>query len=225
LAENSPQQRIAGFLRKFVQDDLRPSYLIIAAMVLIGAVINLSLSHGWTVWPFVGAIGIMTYMNEAADRNGQGIPPFRVYAVFFGALLVWLIAIIILSALNPLIILLGIAVILYRAGQAHLQQRQRDQLVATRRLEGRCIHCGELYDPNVVLCESCGEEPNPDVALLTRVAEVYRTPQQMARARAMLTKAQSGSSASAKEAALLVRRRSSKKTADIGSSSKSSKHK
>lgn len=221
LSEKPPPPRIVQALRDFVQRDLRPSYFIIAGIVVIGAVINLTLAHGWTVWPFVGAIGMLTYINEAADRSGQGIPPFRVYAFFVGAVLVWLVGVILLSAINPLVILLGIVLILYRAGQAYLQQRQRDQLIATRRKEGRCIHCGELCESNAVFCENCGQEPNPDASLLDRVAAVYRSPQQMARARATLTRAVVGTSASKKEAALLARRRTGKKSVDLGGRSKS----
>ncbi len=182
-------------------------------MIVAGALINIIVAHGWTVWPFVGAFGLLTYINEAAARNGQGIPPFQVYAFFFGAVGVWVLMVFLLSTINPVIVILGIIAVGYRAAQAFIRQRERDRLIAARRAEGRCVHCGESFDPNVLLCESCGEEPNPDEAMLKRIAQIYRTPQEMARTRAALGRA--ANNASAKEAALLARHRSGKATAPV----------
>ncbi|MGD0463574.1 MAG: hypothetical protein ABSB74_13900 [Tepidisphaeraceae bacterium] len=203
--------RIAGAVREYARLDLRASHIIVAAMIVAGALTNIIVAHGWTVWPFVGAFGILTYINEAADRNGQGIPPFQVYAFFFGAVALWILMVIFLSTINPVVVILGIIAMGYRAGQAFIRQRERDRLIAARRANGLCIHRGESFDPNVLLCESCGEEPNPDEALLKRVAQIYRSPEEMARTRATLSRA--ATNASAKEAALLARHRSGKATA------------
>jgi hypothetical protein len=211
MAAASVKTRLAGVLRDYARVDLRASHIIVVAMILAGVLINLFVARGWTVWPFVGAFGILTYINEAADRSGQGIPPFQVYAFFIGAVAVWILAVLVLSTINPVILILGVLAVGYRAGQAFIRQRERERVIAARRAEGRCIHCGELFNPNVLLCESCGEEPNPDEALLKRVAQIYRSPQDMARTRATLSRA--ATSASTKEAALLARHRSGKTTA------------
>ena|GEM_PF-1311718 len=205
--------RIGSVLREYARLDLRASHIIVAAMIVAGAVTNIIVAHGWTVWPFVGAFGILTYINEAADRNGLGIPPLQVYAFFFGAVGVWILMVVLLSTINPVIVILGLIAVAYRAAQALIRQRERDRLIAARRADGRCIHCGESFDPNVLLCESCGEEPNPDEAMLKRIAQIYRTPEEMARTRAALSRA--ATNASMKEAALLARHRSGKATAPV----------
>jgi hypothetical protein len=162
-------------------------------------------ANGWAIWPFVLAASILTLINEAADRNGQGVPPFKVYAFFGGVVIVWIVLLAILSTLNPLIWLVGIAAISYRFIQAYLQQRERKRLIQKRTEEGRCLHCGEIYEPNTLLCETCGEEPNPDAAMLQRVAYVYRSPESIARTRKVLTRESRNISASAREAALIAR--------------------
>ena len=213
--------------RDYVRTDLRPSHLIIGAIIIVGAIINLIFARGWTIWPFVAAFGFLTYINEAADRNGQGIPPFQVYAFLIGGVTAWIVLVLFLSSINPLILIVGFMAVGYRGAQAYLRQRERNLLIASRRAEGLCLHCGAVNNPDAPFCESCGEEPNPDNALLRRVAEIYRTPQDMARARATLTRGNVGSSASAKEKALLSRHRTGKhsprselpKAAKLGGSS------
>jgi hypothetical protein len=205
---------VAGAFREFARSEFRPSHLVIGGIVVLGAAINLIFARGWTIWPFVAAFGILTYINEAADRNGQGIPPFQVYAFLIGTVGVWIVLVFFLSSINPLILVLGLLAVGYRGTQAFLNKRERDRLIAYRRTEGLCLHCGAVNNPGAPFCESCGEEPNPDDALLRRVAEIYRTPQDMARARATLSRATAGagSSASAKEKALLARHRTGKQS-------------
>ncbi|HEY1922834.1 MAG TPA: hypothetical protein VGG44_08705 [Tepidisphaeraceae bacterium] len=198
-------------MHEYARVDLRASHIIVVTMVIAGAVINLVVAHGWTVWPFVGAFGVLTYINEAADRNGQGIPPFQVYAFFFGVVAIWVLMVLVLSSLNPVIVILGVIAVGYRAGQAFMRQRERDKLIAFRQADGRCIHCGEAFNSESILCDSCGEEPNPDEALLKRVAQIYRSPEEMARTRATLSR--KSTNASSKENALLGRRRAGKTTA------------
>jgi hypothetical protein len=206
------RNRLSQAAREFWRLDLRLSHLILAISILIGALINLFFAHGWTVWPAVLAFGILTYMNEAVSRNGQGIPPYHVYAFFFGAIAAWFAAVLVLSRLNPLILILGLGVILYRIIEALLKQRERDRLIATRRMAGLCLHCGEPYDPNAVFCENCGEEPNPDEAILKRVAQIYRSTEQVRNARAALARTATPTTASSKEQLLLARHRTGKVT-------------
>lgn len=174
--------RIAHLFREYIVLESRPSHLIIGGMIVVGAIINCFFAHGWTVWPFVLAFGMLTYINEAVDRNGQGIPPIQVYGFFVAVGLVWIVLILLMWSINPLIMILGVGVILYRVVEAFMRQRERERLIATRIAEGVCLHCGEVYDPNASVCPSCWEEPNPDVALLRRVALICRSPQEMARA-------------------------------------------
>jgi hypothetical protein len=228
------KSRIEHLLREYFVLEGRPSHLIVLGMILAGALINLFIPRGWTVWPFVLAFGILTYINEASSRNGQGVPPFQVYSLFVGIAAAWVVAILILWSINPLILLVGIAVVLYRVIEAFMRQRERDRLIAHRRAQGLCVHCGEVYDPHAVLCESCGEEPNPDAAVLRRVAQICHSPQDVARARSVLTRSVGTATASSKEQALLARHHGKKaapaaqglpKAAKLGPSSSSKRRK
>jgi hypothetical protein len=205
------KQRLIAAFRDFVRLDMRPSHLIIGGMILVGAIVNILLPHGWTVWPVVLAFGVLTIINEAVDRNGQGIPPVQVYGFFIGIGIAWLVLVMLMWAINPIFLFLGVAIVLYRGIEAYLKQRERERLINFRRERGVCLHCGEVYDPNSVLCESCGEEPNPDVAVLKRVAQICRSPQDVTRARAVLSRATGSSSAASKEKALIARRHGEKK--------------
>jgi len=199
------QSRLAIALHEFVRQDLRPSHLILAAMIVVGALVNLLFAHGWTVWPLVLAFGILTIINEAADRNGQGIPPFQVYAFFLGAGAAWIVLVLFLCTIHPIVLIVGMAAIIYRIAEALLKQRERNRLIAYRRAQGVCLHCGEVYDPNAVFCDSCGEEPNPEAAILKRVAQIYRSSEDMARARAVLGRRVIAGTPAAKEQALIAR--------------------
>jgi hypothetical protein len=154
---------------------------------------------------------MLTIINEAVERNGQGIPPFQVYALFIGIGIAWMVAIMFLSWIHPIFLILGIGVVVYRGVEAYMKQREREQLISFRRERGVCLHCGEVYDPNSVLCESCGEEPNPDGAILKRVAQICRSPQDVAQARSTLSRTTGSNSASAKEKALMARHHGEKK--------------
>ena len=204
--------RLIDAAREFVRLDLRLSHIILGVAIVVGALINLLLPHGWTVWPAILAFGILTYMNEAVSRNGQGFPPYLVYAFFIAAVVAWFLMVLILSTLNPLILILGIGAILYRIVEAFLRQRERDRLIATRRADGVCLHCGQPYDPNAVFCDNCGEEPNPDDAILKRVAQIYRSDDQVQHARAVLGSTAAPTTVSSKEQALLARHRTGKVT-------------
>jgi hypothetical protein len=205
--------RIGHLFREYIVLESRPSHLIIGGMIVVGAIINCFFAHGWTVWPFVLAFGMLTYINEAVDRNGQGIPPIQVYGFFVAVGLVWIVLILLMWSINPLIMILGVGVILYRVVEAFMRQRERERLIATRIAEGVCLHCGEVYDPNASVCPSCWEEPNPDVALLRRVALICRSPQEMARARSVLGRAKAPAGSAASKEAALVARHHGKKTA------------
>lgn len=181
MGQNAIKARLMEAFRQFASLDLRISHLAIGVTIILGALINLFLPHGWTVWPAILAFGILTYMNEAVSRNCQGFPPYHVYAFFIGAIAAWTLIVLVLSAVNPVILILGIGAILFRIIEAVLRQREREKLIATRRLQGVCLHCGGPYDANVVFCENCGEEPNPDEAILKRVAQIYRSNEQIER--------------------------------------------
>ena len=203
------QQDAAGALRDFRDKDLRYSYLIIAAMVVVGMIVNwvFAHSHGWTVWPFVLAAGILLYVHEAAERNGTGVPPMHVYGLFGGAMALWVIIMVVLSVTNPLILLLGIAWIGYICGKKYLEQREKDRLIEQRRAEGCCIHCGaKIEDVNLGFCTECGQEPNPTEIQLSRIASTIASANRGGHARSVLTQRTAAADASAKERALLASR-------------------
>jgi hypothetical protein len=194
-------------LREYVRTDLRWSYLAIFGMILGGAVINLAMPHGWTVWPFVMAAGMMMLIHEAAERNLTGVPPFHVYALFFSALACWFVLLAILSLINPVILLIGLLVLGYYCALGYLKQRERKRLIARRRMEGKCIFCGAVADYDLAFCMNCGNEPDPDDAQLKRVAHVPRAGNIQQRARTALKPPSPSEVARQKEQALMTRRR------------------
>jgi len=193
--------------RQFIRINLRWSYLAVAGMVVLGCVVNLMLPHGWTVWPVVLAAGIMLMVHEAADRNRQGVPPLHAYALFISAMAVWLGALAILSAINPVILLIGLIALGYYSTLGYVKQLERRKLIARRRADGLCVHCGHPADYELALCMHCGREPDPDDAQLKRVGQAPRSSRDKARARQNLTPKPPTASAAMKEQALLARRR------------------
>src|SRR5947209_10931559 len=107
------QDRLRVVCRQYIAHDMRYAHIGLAVMLVLGAVINWLLPHGWTVWPFVLAAAIILTIHELADRHGQGIPPLHVYAWFVGTMVVWLLIVVVLSVVNPLVVLLGLAVLGY----------------------------------------------------------------------------------------------------------------
>jgi hypothetical protein len=203
-------------LREFVRDDLRTSHLIIGGLVVVGLIVNILLPNGWTVWPFVVAAGILLTIHEAAERNGTGVPPMHVYALFFGGMIAWLAVVMLISATNPFVLIIGIAAVVYYAGKGYMHEREKAKLIFYRRKEGLCVHCGERYNPENEMCDHCGEEPDPMGTQLQRVAGVARNRannQSVERARAALKPESTAATASRREKALIAQRQASKPNA------------
>lgn len=199
------KQRLRIIAAQYAQRDMRWSHLVLGAMIALGLIVNLVLPHGWTVWPFVLAAALMLTIHELADRNGQGIPPMHVYAFFVAGMTLWLGVVLVLSAVNVLVLLLGIGVLAYFAVQGYLKQREKMRLIAARRAAKLCIHCGHVIDPALAFCEGCGEDPDPDLNRLRRVASAggHRRRDHL---RSVLKPDPPTTSAQKKEQALLARR-------------------
>jgi hypothetical protein len=195
------------WLRTYIRTDLRWSYLLIFAMMAGGVVINLFMPHGWTVWPLVMAAGMMLLIHEAADRNGEGIPPLQVYAFFLGALVIWFFMMAVLSIVNPVILLVGLIAAGYYCALGYIRQREHKLLVTKRRMEGLCIFCGEPADYDLAFCPRCGREPDPDDAQLRRVAHAPRSGNVKERARSALMPPPAAAAMKQKEQSLIDRRR------------------
>jgi len=193
-------------LREYFRTDARASYLIIVGMGVLGVFVNLFLPHGWTIWPLVIVAEGMLLINEAADRNGVGVPPLLVYAFFSGAILFWLLCVAILSLFNPIILLIGMMVLRYYCIKGYLLQLEQKRVIAKRRQEGCCIYCGHPADYELACCMHCGREPDPDYAQLKRVGFAPRAPDIKQHARAALKSESLAEVARQKEQALLARR-------------------
>lgn len=184
--------------------------MTVAALIVLGAVVNFFFSHGWTIWPVVAALGLLLYVHEAADRSGQGVPPLYVYALFASGLLIWIVLTLILSTFNPWILIGGVFVLVYLALRKYLEVRAFRQMIEKRRAEGRCIHCGELADPTAGVCMNCGEEPDPDAATMQRVQAMVHnsasTSGRKEKMRAVLKQDSLSASAKRKEQRLMARR-------------------
>lgn len=198
LRENSP-----GAAKTWSEYDLRWSYLAVGALVLGGVGVNLWLPHGWTVWPMVAAAGMLLYIHEAADRNGQGVPPMHVYGLFGAAIGAWAIFTAVISVVNPFVILMGVGALVYYCVKGWQRQKEARRIVEERRAKGQCVHCGELADPEQGVCMNCGEEPNPEVMQLQRVQAVVAKGADATRMRAVLKQEGLSASARRKEAALV----------------------
>lgn len=158
----------------FREHGLRISYLILPLLILAAIIVNIFIPKGWTAWPFVFAAASFMYVHEAADRNGQGIPPGQVYLLFAGALALWLTVATILSVISPLIVLAGVGFLVYYALQAYMKDRAKRKVIEQRRADGRCIFCGEIADIQQGICMNCGEEPDPTAMQLARIQAIVK---------------------------------------------------
>jgi hypothetical protein len=190
-------------IRQFGWEDLRWSYFTILGMILTAMFVNLLMPHGWTVWPLVPVFGMLTVINELADRHGQGIPPFQIYAFVVLVIAVWFIGVLIMSQVNVFIQLLGVGGLIGFVAHGYIKHREKMRLMFKRQSEGRCVHCGYDYDENLPFCENCGEEPDPDAASAKRTSEIVQHGKKNDHARKILTHETLGNIASRKEKALL----------------------
>lgn len=203
-------QRAPVAMREFFRNDLRWSYALIGGLIVLGVVINIFLPHGWTIWPLFFAAGGMSMVHEAAERNGQGIPPLHVYAFIAAAIFIWVLLAAISSILNPFVMLLGLLALAYQVFKGYLQDRERNRLIEARRADGLCIHCGHPRVENQVFCDACGEEPDPANARLRRVASIVHTRKNTGHMRSVLSKQNPVTGARAREQALIARRRANR---------------
>jgi hypothetical protein len=194
-------QLLLEALRSFRDKDLRWSYLVVAGLFVVGMVINLTVRHGWAVWPVVFGIGSLCMIHEAAERNGQGVPPLHVYAWFMSLTLIWLVGAMIVSALGPWIMIAAMATAIFWAGRSWILYIGQQRLVRDRRARRQCVHCGYPSESDFPFCEHCGEDPIMDPDRKPVIKE--RTPEQIERAREILTPTSPGQIARANEQELL----------------------
>lgn len=202
----STRDRVMVALQRFTRLDLRWSYIAVGVLVLLGVLINLVLPNGWTIWPIVAAIGGMTMVHEAAERNGQGVPPGHAYAFLFGGLTTWLVAGMLLSTVNVFLLVVGLIGVFVYATHGYVEGRKREFLRAQRRKDGLCVHCGMRFNPGMEMCDHCGEEPDPLTTQLQRVAGVARNRRNVERTRAVIKSETLTATAARKEQALLAKR-------------------
>jgi hypothetical protein len=194
-----------GF-REFGRHDMRWSFIISGVLVVIGAAVNVLLPHGWTVWPFVAAVGMMLMVHEAADRNGQGVPPMHAYALITSSMSAWLVVVMVLSVVNPIILLAGVIAVAFYGVQGYIKIRERQKLLFQRRKDHLCIHCGHPVNDAVAFCEECGEDPDPLTTQLRRVASMTQNRKNVERARAVIKPEPITAGARRREARLLANR-------------------
>jgi hypothetical protein len=196
--------RAPAAIRAFIANDMRWSYYAVIGFLIIGVIANIFLPNGWTVWPFLFGAGVLSMVHEAAERNGEGIPPLHVYAFIIGAIVFWGGFIFILTLINPLVLLIGFIAIVYQCGRGFVHERERNRIIAQRQKEGRCIHCGESVPKYHVICLACGNEADPSSTRLRRVASIVGMRKSPAHMRAVLTREAPSASASRREKALIA---------------------
>jgi hypothetical protein len=195
-------------MREFAQTKLRWSYFVIAALVVIGVIVNILLPRGWVVWPAVLAIGIMTMIHEAADRNNEGVPPFKAYSWFAGALAVWMCVAVLLSAVGKVLFIVGLPVLLIYCVRTWQVHRKRARQIAERREKGLCIFCGEALDPRMgTFCAQCGQtDEEEDLRRRLRDAITDRSVEDVTHTREALKPESPAAAARRKEQELIERR-------------------
>src|SRR5947207_15483951 len=104
---------LSNAFRSFRMRDMRWSYGAVGILIAIGVASHIFLRHGWAIYPFCFAAGAMAMVHEAAERNGQGVPPLYVYAGLLLILVVWAILAALASFLHPSVLFIGFAVIAY----------------------------------------------------------------------------------------------------------------
>jgi hypothetical protein len=194
-----------GGLKEYVSYDLRLSYWIIGGLVLLGAAVSIWVPHGWAIWPAICVAGFLSMVNEAADRNGQGVPPFQVYASLVGLVVGWIVITLVFSMFNPIVLLIGAVALGYQCARAWVQERERNRLIEARRASGECVHCGQVVTNRNGVCEHCGNEPDPIGTRLRRVANIVNANKDASRARAAIAQPSTYQSASSKEQALIAK--------------------
>jgi hypothetical protein len=197
---------VPGAARDMGWEGMRWSYILIAVLVVIGGVVNLVVAHGWTVWPIVAVAGMLLYLNEAADRNASGIPVLYVYALAGMAVLLWVAVVMALSVVNPLILWAGILGVGGYCARDWMLERQRHELVASRREGGLCVFCGEPASVDDGVCPNCGEDPDPDQSQAQRIRAVMANSNRSGNARQVLQGETLAQGAKRKEAALMAGR-------------------
>jgi hypothetical protein len=202
------KQEASKALRDFKSTGLRWSYLVIGAMVLIGLIVNIFLPHGWVIWPAVLAIGMMTMIHEAAERNNEGVPPFQAYSWFAGALAVWMGISVFLSKIGIVLFIVGLPVLVVYCVRTYIVYRKRAKQNAERREKGLCIFCGEALDPRMgTFCVQCGQtDEEEDLRRRMRDAVTERSVEDIAHTRAALKPESPAAAARRKEQELLERR-------------------
>jgi hypothetical protein len=207
MDHSAQKKELKERLRQYNETDLRWSYVIIAGMCVVGAVVNLFLPHGWVIWPAVLAVGIMVLINEATSRNAQGLPPLLVYGWVFAALLIWVAMAVVFSAIFPILLYVGLPLMLGYGIFAYVKNRKRQHLAADRRAKGLCIHCAQPIELGAAQCLHCGKDSTPSqLSLFKRFQAGNRTAQDVERTRDLLTPKPPTVAAKRKEEALLNKR-------------------
>lgn len=202
-------EKLQTAVRQFNRDDMRWSYWLALGLIALGIVLHFALAGGWVVWPFIFAAAGMSMVHEAADRNGQGVPPLHVYGFVLGVIAVWVIVVMLFSiVLNPVVIMVGIIALGYQVARGFLQERERNRVMEVRRGLGLCIFCGEPVEEKSQLCENCGNEPDPSNIRLRRVASIVNQRKDPDRARVAIQGGMVKESMSSREQALIARHRS-----------------
>ena len=201
------RDKAAKALREFYQLDMRWSFLVAGGLIVLGIIVNIFFANGWIIWPFLAVAGVMSMIHEAAERNGQGVPPLYEYAFLLGAILFLILIALVTSVLNPHVLLFGLVALGYQCLKAWLHDRERTRIMNARRAAGQCVHCGEIADPKIGLCMTCGNEPDPAGARMRRVASIVHGRANAAQARATIKGEKSDATAKAREQALLARHR------------------
>ncbi len=206
-------RKTLGALREFYRSDMRLSYYVAIGLVLLGIAVNLIFPHGWAVWPFLFVAGLMSFIHEAAERNGQGVPPLYAYAFLVGVIVLWVAVTLLFSMVNPFVLFLGLVALGYQCARGYLQEHERNKLIESRRAQGRCIHCGELIEEKTAVCLNCGQEPDPTGQRMRRVASIVGGRKNAAHARSAIRYDSMSTSASKREQALLAKPRCTKRAA------------
>ena len=203
LPEQGPS--LSERIRNELLLELRWSYIAIGVFLVTGFIANMLVPHGWTVWPVIFMASVVAVIHELTTRNELGVPILHAYMLFGVMMLFWVVGAVILRVVGPLMLLVILPLVCY-CTRNNLRRLETLGVIAKRRRNGQCTHCGYETDPYGEFCENCGRDPGLKDYYVNPLRVGQRTDREIARARGALNPDTPNAVARKKEQALLNRR-------------------
>jgi hypothetical protein len=137
---------------------------LVGAGIVLHIVLAFVIGGGLLIWPFVFAVCVLLLINQAAEENGAGVPPFQAYAMFVGTLVgLFLFVMLVSKTINPwLLIVLVIGAGVYVVRDWGMRKKRQIE-IDRRRAAGLCLRCCQPVTNGAEdVCENCGLPVNQE---------------------------------------------------------------